>query len=188
MVFNNQISIVMQNELYLIVGDCPPYRKVAIINDATPLTHGAVRIGIGAGLINQTANAVAIGYGAGSQDQGWSAIAIGWNAGMQGQGQDAVAIGHRAGQENQQLDAIAIGVGSGEFNQGHDSIALGRRAGRHDQAPNSISINATGRELENRNPGTTVIKPMRAVKHIEPGFLPVYYNPETGELVYLDVI
>jgi hypothetical protein len=188
MVFNVQITIVMENKLYLLVGDCPPYKKIPIVNDATPLQPGAVRIGTGAGLINQTANAVAIGYGAGSTDQEWSAIAIGWNAGMQGQGQDAVAIGHRAGQENQQLDAISIGVGSGEFNQGHDSIALGRRAGRHDQAPNSIAINATGRELENRNPGTTVIKPMRAVKHIEPGFLPVYYNPETGELVYLDVI
>jgi len=174
----------MENKLYLLVGDRPPYTKVLLVNAAEPLPPGAVRLGTAAGLINQTANAVAIGYGAGSTDQGWSAIAIGWNAGMTGQGQDAVSIGHRAGQENQQLDAIAIGVGAGEFNQGHDSIALGRRAGRHDQAPNSIAINATGRELENKNPGTTVIKPMRAVDHVEPGFVPVYYNPNTGELVY----
>lgn len=176
----------MENNVYLIVGDCPPYQTKLIQSQADVANLGAVRLGAGAGWSNQTANAVAIGYGAGSQDQGWSAIAVGWNAGMTSQGQDAVAIGHRAGQEHQQLDAIAIGVGSGEFNQGHDSIALGRRAGRHDQASNSIAINATGRELENNTSGTTVIKPVRGVEQIEPGFVPVYYNPVTGELVYLD--
>lgn len=177
----------MENNICLLVGDSPPYRQVPLINDLESiLQHGAVRLGKLAGFNNQTANAVAIGYGAGSRDQGWSAIAIGWNAGMTGQGQDAVAIGHRAGQENQQLDAIAIGVGSGEFDQGHDSIAVGRRAGRHQQAANSIAINATGRELENKNPGTTVIKPLRIVKQVDPGFVPVYYNPDSGELVYYD--
>lgn len=176
----------MENNLYLVVGDKPPYEIRTVNSMPNPLGENAVRLGPGAGMFSQTANAVAIGYGAGSRDQGWSAIAVGWNAGMTGQGQDAVAIGHRAGQESQQLDAIAVGVGAGEFNQGHDSVALGRRAGRHDQAPNSIAINATGRELENKNPGTTVIKPLRVVKHIEPGFVPVYYNPATGELVYLD--
>ena len=176
----------MEKDFYLQVGDTPPYEIRVIVNPPDPLADNAVRLGPGAGMFRQTGNAIAIGYGAGSNGQGWSAISIGWNAGLEGQGQDAVAIGHRAGQEKQDQDAVAIGVGAGEFDQGHDSIALGRRAGRHAQAPNSIAINATGRELENKNPGTTVIKPMRAVKHVEPGFVPVYYNPDTGELVYHD--
>jgi hypothetical protein len=178
----------MENNLYLTVGDSQPYEIRVIKQSCDTAEMGSIRIGTAAGWSNQTANAIAIGYGAGSQDQGWSAISIGWNAGLVSQGQDAVAIGHRAGQDAQQQDAVAIGVGAGEFNQGHDSIALGRRAGRHDQASNSISINATGRELENKNPGTTVIKPLRIINQIEPGFVPVYYNPDTGELVYYNVI
>ena len=168
-----------------MVGDCPPYKKIPIINDVANISSfGTVRQGLAAGAIKQSDYAVAVGYGAGANSQGWSAVAIGWNAGLNNQTKDAVAIGHRAGQDDQQLDAIAIGVGSGEFNQGHHAIAVGRRAGRHDQAPNSIVLNASGQELENKNPGTTVIKPMRVVKQVEPGFVPVYYNPETGELVY----
>ena len=178
----------MENELYLLVGDCPPYKKIPIVNDIANTPFGTVRQGLAAGVSKQSDYAVSVGYGAGANTQGWSAIAIGWNAGLNNQSKDAVAVGHRAGQEDQGLDAIAIGVGAGEFNQGEYSIAVGKRGGRHNQAPKSIVLNASGQELENRNPGTTVIKPMRAVKHIEPGFLPVYYNPETGELVYLDVI
>lgn len=174
----------MENELYLLVGDSPPYRKIPVVNDVTGF--GTVRQGLAAGINKQSDYAVAVGYGAGAINQGWSAVAIGWNAGLNNQTKDAVAVGHRAGQDNQELDAIAIGVGAGEFNQGHHAIAVGRRAGRNDQAPNSIVINASGSELENKNPGTTVIKPLRVVKHVDPGFVPVYYNPETGELVYYD--
>jgi hypothetical protein len=178
----------MENKLYLLVGDCAPYKKIPIVNDVsnTKPSFGTTRVGPAAGIINQSEYAVAVGYGAGANTQGWGAVAMGWNAGLNNQTKDAVAIGHRAGQDNQELDAIAIGVGSGEFNQGHHAIAVGRRAGRNNQAPNSIVLNASGQELENRNPGTTVIKPLRVVKHAEPGFVPVYYNPESGELVYLD--
>lgn len=177
----------MENEIFLLVGDCPPYRKIPIINDlAISKASGTARLGLAAGSRLQSDYAVAVGYGAGANAQGWSAIAIGWNAGLNNQSKDCVAVGHRAGQEDQQLDAIAIGVGAGEFNQGEYAVAVGKRAGRHNQAPKTIVINASGQELENRNPGTTVIKPMRVIKQVEPGFVPAYYNPDTGELVYFD--
>lgn len=177
----------MENELYLLVGDSAPYRKIPIVNDiANAPSFATVRVGPAAGAIKQSEYAVAVGYGAGANAQGWSAVAVGWNAGLNNQAKDAVAIGHRAGQEDQQLDAIAIGVGAGEFVQGEYSIAIGKRGGRHNQAPRSIVLNASGQELENKNPGTTVIKPLRVIKQIEPGFVPVYYNPDTGELVYHD--
>lgn len=179
----------MENDLYLLVGDSPPYRKIPIINDvANSKASGTVRLGLAAGSRLQSDYAVAVGFGAGANAQGWSAVAVGWNAGLNNQAKDAVAIGHRAGQQDQQLDAIAIGVGAGEFVQGEYAIAIGKRGGRHNQAPKSIVLNASGQELENKNSGTTVIKPLRVIKQIEPGFVPVYYNPDTGELVYYQSI
>ena len=72
--------------------------------------------------------------------------------------------------------------------QGENAIAIGNKAGASVQHPNSIIINATGTEVLSAGENTTVIKTVRAVDAsggIPSGFYPSYYNPTTGELVYL---
>jgi len=68
--------------------------------------------------------------------------------------------------------------------QGDYSIAIGAYAGSTLQHDNSVVINATGEEVLSAGTGTVVIKTVRAVSSNE-GFYPCYYNPVTGELVYV---
>jgi hypothetical protein len=68
--------------------------------------------------------------------------------------------------------------------QGDYSIAIGAYASATHQHDNSIVINATGEEVLSAGTGTVVIKTVRAVT-TSSGFRPCYYNPTTGELVYL---
>lgn len=70
--------------------------------------------------------------------------------------------------------------------QGNTSIAIGTKAAEWVQHDNSIVINATGVEVNSAGTGTTVIKTVRAITTASlAGFYPSYYNPETGELVYV---
>ena len=78
----------------------------------------------------------------------------------------------------------AAGTYSFYGNQGEYAIAIGAYAGRSIQHNNSVIINASGEEVNSPGPGTVVIKTVRAVA-TNAGFYPCYYNPETGELVYV---
>ena len=68
--------------------------------------------------------------------------------------------------------------------QGDYSIAIGAYASSRHQHDNSVVINATGGNLPSAGTGTVVIKTVRAIASNE-GFYPCYYNPVTGELVYV---
>jgi hypothetical protein len=68
--------------------------------------------------------------------------------------------------------------------QGDYAIAIGAYASARHQHDNSVVINATGAEVLSAGTGTVVIKTVRAVT-TSSGFFPCYYNPTTGELVYL---
>lgn len=78
----------------------------------------------------------------------------------------------------------ATGTYSFYGTQGEYAIAIGAYAGRSIQHNNSVIINASGEEVNSAGTGTVVIKTVRAVDS-NAGFYPCYYNPVTGELVYV---
>jgi hypothetical protein len=97
-----------------------------------------VKLGLGAGFLNQGTETVAIGVAAGANNQSFRAIAIGSGAGLgggSGQSDNAIAIGLGAGSATQGESGIAIGTTAGEY-QGDFSIAMGYKAGKD---PNPIS-------------------------------------------------
>ena len=190
-------------------GDTQGYSTIAIGtrcgNNQRPYSI-AIGYEAGGGVIGgfQSADCIAIGYRAGGTQQQGGSVAIGLNAGMDGQQQTAVAIGANAGNYSQRGNSIAIGnkaganvqgrfnlegnniaIGyeAGNDNQAPHAIAIGYQAGKSYQAPNSICINATGIQLDNQTENSCVIKPIRNETNIS-GFLQLYYNPSTGELVY----
>ena len=177
---------------------------VAIGNNAGNDTQGTSSVAIGnqAGQVNQKNDGVAIGNQSGNDAQGISSIAIGNQAGQVNQknngvaignqaGRDtqggfAIAIGNQAGNNNQGGSSIAIGNDAGQIRQGINCIAIGKEAGVSDQPDNSIAINASGTAL---NPSTTnscYIRPIRSVTSLPSGFVPLYYNPLTYEVIALD--
>ena len=162
-------------------------QQISIVNQgsSTAFGSGSYTIGIGfeAGNYIQQTSAIAIGKQSGTTNQGENGIAIGELAGWNTQSTRCIAIGRNAGGSYQADDAIAIGSGAGITNQGVESIAIGSLAGKNYQARNSICINATGIELNNQTQNSCVIKPIRNETNLS-GFLQLYYNPTTGELVY----
>ena len=135
--------------------------------------------------INFSSDKVRIGGNndANFQNQESACIAIGYNAGLNNQATAGVAIGFHAGYSSQGQGAVALGWNAGHLFQGQNSVAIGNQAGKAFQYPNSICINATGNDLVTPGNDTCVIKPIRNETNIS-GFLQLYYNPTTGELVY----
>ena len=83
--------------------------------------------------------------------------------------------------------AVAIGHNSGKTSQGTKAIAIGTNAGTTNQAANSIVLNATGLAVENVQPDSFVVQPVRNYSNaaaLPTGFKQVAYNPTTGEFVY----
>jgi hypothetical protein len=99
-----------------------------------------VKIGGGAGQINQGNRSVAIGENAGQSNQDYFSIAIGPSAGRLNQGLNCVAFGSKAGETGQGMDAIAIGNLAGTTSQGGFAIAIGYQAGNSSQGQNSVAI------------------------------------------------
>ena len=151
--------------------------------------NDCIAIGRGAGGTNgQGVTAIAIGATAGANAQGVNCLAIGANSGSLLQKENSIAIGYGAGQERQGAfnntgNGIAIGYEAGNTEQGTNAIAIGYKAGKFYQANQSICINATGDNLDAQTENSLFIKPIRNETNIS-GFLQLYYNPSTGELVY----
>ena len=155
----------------------------------TAQDSNCIAIGREAGGSNgQLTNAIAIGATAGGVGQEVNCLAIGANAGYLQQKENSIAIGYGAGQERQGAfnltgNGIAIGYEAGNTNQGTNAIAIGYKAGKFYQANQSICINATGDNLDAQTENALFIKPIRNETNLS-GFLQLYYNPSTGELVY----
>lgn len=148
-------------------------------------SDSALAIGVGAG--TGGSSAVSLGSSAGANAQSFDAIAIGGQAGANTQGGAAVAVGASAGNDAQGVGAIAIGSFAGKINQGESAIAIGAAAGETNQGNNSIILNASGATLDNTNPNTFTVKPVRGdstANLVSGGFKAVYYNPTTGEFAY----
>jgi hypothetical protein len=148
---------------------------------------GSISIGKNSGNLIQREFAVAIGHEAGFVEQRQYAISLGYNAGNEHQSTGSIAIGKEAGLAYQFDNAIAIGTSAGRVNMGTHCIAIGSYAGENsinsnDITPNNIVINATGSELNNIVPFSTVIKPLRTAADADP-YTMMYY-PGTGELTY----
>ena len=131
-------------------------------------------------ITGQTPRSVAIGASAGRVLQGTQSVAIGKEAGKTTQSEKSVAIGPFAGMETQGDRAVAIGHNAGKDNQGDKAVAIGTNAGATNQAANSIVINATGLAVENVQPDSFVVKPIRNLS----GTHSMEYNPTTGEITY----
>ena len=149
----------------------------------------AIALGNLAGRTSQQAYAIAIGESAGQTGQQANAIAIGLTAGGRNQQSNTIAIGSNAGQSNQQASAIAIGQNAGQTGQGVNAVALGTLAGQSNQHANSIVINSTGLDLPSNGANTLTIKSIRGVTGTAPpvGFLPLYYNTTSSEVVSVPV-
>jgi hypothetical protein len=101
-------------------------------------------------------------------------------------GNDAIAIGYNAGRGSQGANSINIGSGAGwGWNEaaGSNSINIGNGAYGSTGIPNTININASGIGLSNYVTNTCIIKPIREETLSLSGFMPLYYNSSTGELV-----
>lgn len=75
-----------------------------------------VKIGCGAGSVNQGENSVALGTGAGYSNQGARAVAIGYGAGGTAQGVNSISIGAFAGQTDQHSNSIILNATGTELN------------------------------------------------------------------------
>ena len=138
-------------------------------------------------ITGQSASSIAIGASAGRVLQGTQSVAIGKEAGKTTQSEKSVAIGPFAGMETQGDRAVAIGHNAGKDNQGDKAVAIGTNAGATNQADRSIIINATGVDLQNVQPDSFVVQPVRNFSNaaaLPTGFKQVAYNPTTGEFVY----
>ena len=141
-------------------------------------------------ITGQSASSIAIGASAGRVLQGTQSVAIGKEAGKTTQSEKSVAIGPFAGMATQGDRAVAIGHNAGKENQGDKAVAIGTNAGATNQAANSIVINATGIIVENVQPDSFVVQPVRNYSNaaaLPTGFKQVAYNPTTGEFVYYGV-
>ena len=99
-----------------------------------------VRLGAGAGEVNQGLNAVAVGPGAGATNQGELATALGSLAGASNQGREALAAGHAAGQFSQGASSVAVGPYAGNYLQGSASVAVGPYAAFRNQADGAVAV------------------------------------------------
>ena len=129
---------------------------------------------------------VRIGQDAGETQSTTSSVAIGYQTGRNHQAEGAVALGTFAGNQNQKTRAIAIGQNAGVNDQAAYSIAMGYLAGYSGQSTGTIILNATGAQLNGVASQTNsfYVKPVRRVTTIPSGFVQMYYNPTTGEVVY----
>ena len=153
-------------------------------NDATGPNNAnyAVAIGYYSGQLNQSSGAIAIGYQSGYNVQNIDTIAIGNQAGYAIQGSGSIAIGQNAGNLNQETSAIAIGEQAGFTSQGGNSIAIGNMAGYSGQASNSIVISAAGSAINNTNPSSCVVYPIRNVNGTASNRL--YWDLSTNEITH----
>jgi hypothetical protein len=157
------------------------------IGNGAKASAASVSIGPGAGTNSIGGQTVNIGYFTGNIGQGRWATAIGEGAGQTNQGTRAFALGTAAGQTNQGSDAVALGSSAGYNNQGQYSIAIGNSAGYTTASDRTIILNASGSPLNSDRTDAFFVKPVRAVTSVPAGFKQVYYNPTTGEMVYLNV-
>jgi hypothetical protein len=164
------------------------------------VTDDQIHLGFNSGNSSMANAAIAIGSNAGNLAQSLGAIAIGANAGgysQSSQQQEAIAIGSGAGRFGQGFHSIAIGTLSATplsspttVRQGNRAIAIGLYAGSDNDTgngmpENSIAINASGTNLKPSLPNTFHVKPVRGAGTIPSGFFPMYYNPSTGEIIYV---
>ena len=146
---------------------------------------GSIILENGAVIKDNESDSVSFGLNAGLTNQGTQSVAIGNGAGYSEQSHGSVAVGVNAGAINQGLRAVAIGSLAGTNTQGEYAIAIGNFAAPNNQGANSIVISATGTGLENTNPNSLVIAPIRNVTGSS-GVL--QYNDVTKEVSYSDSI
>jgi hypothetical protein len=164
------------------------------------VTDDQIHLGFNSGNSSMANSTIAIGSNAGNLAQSLGAIAIGANAGgytQSSQQQEAIAIGSGAGRFGQGFHSIAIGTLSATplsspttVRQGNRAIAIGLYAGSDNDTGNgmpegSIAINASGTNLKPAQANTLHVKPVRGAAAIPSGFSPMYYNPSTGEIIYV---
>jgi len=109
------------------------------------------------------------------------------STGTVNQGGNSVAIGAGAGVLNQGENCIAVGTNVGVSNQGEGAIAIGVNAGVTSQHPYSICINADPNTiLDSTQSSSLFINPVRGLSADQlAASAPLYYNPTSGEIVYL---
>lgn len=159
---------------------------VAVGTLAGSTAQGFATVGVGtyAGGENQGDYSVGVGYEAARRSQGFASVAVGPRAGRDTQSAQTVAVGSEAGQTTQGLGSVAVGPSAGRVNQGSYAVAIGHRAGRDNQPSNSICINAAEDPFVPGGSGFYV-KPIRQspTANLGQNFIPVLYNPTTGEIV-----
>jgi hypothetical protein len=126
-----------------------------------------------------------VGRRAGFTTQGNETTAIGALAAHQNQGFRATAIGSYAGYADQGANAVAIGHRAAANGQGGFAIALGTLAGRGGvQAANSIVISALGVDIQNPEPSSCRIAPVRNVS----GATLMQYDAATREMSHSNTL
>jgi hypothetical protein len=99
-----------------------------------------IRLGAGAGALNQQTYAVALGFQAGYDGQQSQAVAVGFLAGYTGQQSLAVAIGAEAGEYNQVSQSVAVGWSAGNSGQRFQAVAVGPFAGYTNQQQQAVAV------------------------------------------------
>ena len=154
---------------------------------------GSVCIGEMAGKTFQSNNCIAIGSKAAETTQGEFSIAIGELAGNSIQNSKSVAIGYRAGFQKQGNNSVAIGYSAGLYSLGNNCIAIGNLINtvketkrRSCAINNSICLNASETPMKIQKQSSFYVNPVASVKDTT-GYLPLFYNPETKEIVFKEM-
>ena len=111
--------------------------------DASSITTAIAKIGLNAGLTNQSAESLAVGNYSGELNQGSNSLAFGVYAGRNNQGNFSVAIGYSAAVGDQGVSSVAIGINAGNSIQGSSCVAIGANSGSNGQDANSIAIGSS---------------------------------------------
>jgi hypothetical protein len=152
-----------------------------VILNSLQLNSDNVRLG---NFTTGNSTSIDIGRGAGSTS-GVRHVGIGFDAYKDGAAaDDSIAIGTNAGRGVQRASSINIGTSAGQtWSTGANGICLGKSAHASGSIPNTLVINATGATLRNQISNTCLIKPIREETVSLTGFIPMFYNSVTGELV-----
>jgi len=161
---------------WVVGGESDIYLGSTNIPSGNTNTSSIVIGGTGVG-INSGANATIIGRG--SSSSGTNAVIVGDNSTLAGGKSILVGSGTTGA-------TGSIVIGSGSSNAGSGAIAIGHNI--NVGSSNMVVIDAVGGTGYNGIGGTGLyISSVRAISGLAGpvGFFPMYYNPDTRELIYL---
>lgn len=165
------------------------YSAASGAGDSVSIGEGTVAIGRNAVADTTQEGVVAIGDGAAAGFMYVGSIGLGRNVAADGAGEGSIVIGAGAGASFTNDGAIVIGAGAGAAEIGANSIVIGPGAGPTAIGSNYIVLDTALAGGVTTFDGSTAgfyVNPIRQVTSGPTG-IPLYYVPETREVIALTV-